>query len=136
MRYLCSCEVKCAYLKSPSQRSQTNFSFLIFALKLFSSSLIADTFLQMDGSDRLGRNKQRVPSCGRCLAHGNSTALKGHKRVCPWRGCACVKCELVMNKRMIMAAQIKLRRQQVKEELKKKMEPNSIKAISGITYRI
>ena len=59
-------------------------------------------------------NKQRVPTCALCKAHGYAVELKGHKRRCPWQKCKCLKCELVKNKRLIMAAQIRLRRDQTK----------------------
>ena len=61
-------------------------------------------------------NKQRVPTCALCKAHGYAVALKGHKQRCPRQKCKCPKCELVKNKRLIMAAQIRLRREQTKDQ--------------------
>ncbi len=61
---------------------------------------------------------KRAPKCALCKVHGFEVDLKGHKKVCPWLSCQCEKCELVQEKRRVMAAQIKLRRQQAKEDQK------------------
>lgn len=34
---------------------------------------------------------ERVPNCQKCGQHGKKSRLKGHKRVCPFRECDCVK---------------------------------------------
>ncbi|KAH7726401.1 DM DNA binding domain containing protein [Aphelenchoides avenae] len=60
--------------------------------------------------------KIRDPKCARCGAHGQTNALRGHKKSnCPYSTCACDKCDLVEMRRMLMAKQIKLRRDQQKE---------------------
>uniref|UniRef100_A0A1I7UFU2 DM domain-containing protein n=1 Tax=Caenorhabditis tropicalis TaxID=1561998 RepID=A0A1I7UFU2_9PELO len=63
------------------------------------------------------RNGKRVrdPHCARCSAHGVLVPLRGHKRsMCQFVTCECQLCGLVENRRMLMAAQIKLRRSQQK----------------------
>uniref|UniRef100_A0A183C2V0 DM domain-containing protein n=1 Tax=Globodera pallida TaxID=36090 RepID=A0A183C2V0_GLOPA len=80
--------------------------------------------------------KPRDPKCARCSAHGEQSALRGHKKaLCPFLECACAKCALVEQRRRLMADQIKLRRQQKKariqthhHQLNKEMGHNFLKS--------
>ncbi|KAK6030449.1 DM DNA binding domain protein [Ostertagia ostertagi] len=73
---------------------------------------------KMAESPRETVNGRRIrdPQCARCRQHGIRVPLRGHKRVlCQFANCKCEMCELVEDRRSLMAKQIKLRRDQQRQ---------------------
>ncbi|XP_054759364.2 uncharacterized protein LOC129265389 [Lytechinus pictus] len=76
----------------------------------------ADVNGREDESQRCLPLKKRHPTCARCRNHGLIVDLKGHKHLCEYRDCLCTRCNLVIQRRVVMAKQVALSREQLKQQ--------------------
>lgn len=43
--------------------------------------------------------RNQGPFCRRCRNHSQITPWKGHKKVCPWGACLCLRCQLIVQRK-------------------------------------
>ncbi len=58
----------------------------------------------------------REPKCALCRNHGQNVRKKGHKRKCPYEACPCTRCQLILERRDVLAKQVSLRRAHARKE--------------------
>lgn len=102
---------ECGYLKCPCEECT------MVEKRRYLNNMLSKTKVRCENQPDKIRDGKRVrdPHCARCSAHGVMVPLKGHKKTnCQFTNCRCKLCVLVENRRHLMAAQIKLRRNQQK----------------------
>ncbi|RCN33216.1 DM DNA binding domain protein [Ancylostoma caninum] len=80
------------------------------------NNMLSKSKLAESPRETVNGRRVRDPQCARCRQHGFRVPLRGHKRVlCQFATCKCEMCELVEDRRSLMAKQIKLRRDQQRQ---------------------
>ncbi|KAE9415556.1 hypothetical protein Angca_002702, partial [Angiostrongylus cantonensis] len=80
------------------------------------NNMLSKSKLAESPRETVNGRRIRDPQCARCRQHGIRVPLRGHKRVlCQFANCKCEMCELVEDRRSLMAKQIKLRRDQQRQ---------------------
>jgi doublesex- and mab-3-related transcription factor 4/5 len=59
-----------------------------------------------DTNTRSSLHKRTIPTCARCRNHFTLILVRGHKPVCPYRNCACLKCHVVAEAGRLRARQL------------------------------
>ena len=71
-------------------------------------------------SDNSNGTSQKVATCALCKNHRIASALRGHKRYCPFRECPCDLCNGTRRRQKINAQQVATRRARALDEERKK----------------